>query len=242
MIRTTKNCILALMILVFLSPIAIYALETSKTDKPTELSNTNIKIPTEKKVADLGTINNQSIEWQVPTAAYRLTVKSTKPELPGYIDLDRYCLPETINNGIDVRSIAGKKLPFKLLQNHGVIIDAAPQETVRQIYFGFDQLLPVAKPDKNNIPAGTRLKLTVINGRLNYLTGDEWIKDQQQRIKKSNTRRKKYYSKSIDQFLFRGIMPRIILPQRNVPGGIRSLLNNCWHLTSINSTISIGAS
>jgi PA14 domain len=209
MIRTTKNCILALMILVLLSSIAIYALETSKTDKPTEISNTNIKIPAEKKAANSAVKNKQTVEWQVPTAPYRLIIKSTKPELPGYIDLTRYCLPATVDNGIDIRNATGKKLPFKLLQNHGVIIDGAPQEAVRQIYFGFNKPLPVAQPEKNNSPDSSRLKLTVINGRLNYLAGDEWIKDQQQRIKKSNVRRKKYYTKAIDEFLFRGIMPRI---------------------------------
>ncbi len=207
------------MILASISLIAIYALEaetTGKTAKKSTISsNAVIAGETAKPIEKIPVA-----KWQIPAAAYRLTIKSTKPELPGYIDLTRYCLPGTITKRIEVRSSTGKKIPFKLFSDHSILIDATPQSAIRHIYFGFNtpktakntekktKATPVAK-DKSASLAGARLKLTVINGRLNYLTGKEWIKEQQKRITMKYDRREKYYYKTMNQYLQRGIIPRI---------------------------------
>jgi hypothetical protein len=224
MIQKTKNGIIVLMVIAFFASIASYALNNSPKKKAVILATPT----TAKNIKSTATINhrqnqniapqikgkynlrlNQTMKWQVPNAAYRLIIKSTKPELPGYIDLNRYCLPGSVDNGIDIRNTTGGKLAFQLLKNHGVIIDAAPQTTIRVLYFGFAKPLSVIKSTKNKSPNDTRLKLTVINGRLNYLTGEEWIQDQKKRIIKRDTRREEYYLKSLNQYLERGILPRL---------------------------------
>jgi PA14 domain len=225
MIKVNKNSISILMLFLLLSSISIIALGKAKGNKSPEsiTSTTQLvakgnkspeSITSTTQVVAKGktpepTLNNQTAKWHIPTANYRMVIKSDKPELSGYIDLSRYCLPEKITNGIDIRDTAGKKLLFKLFPDNGLLIDAVPDVTIKYIYFGFKTPLTSTQADNNKKLDGTRLKLTVINGRLSYLTGDEWIKDQQKRIIRNHDWREKHYTKLIDQYLERGILPRL---------------------------------
>ncbi|MFA7232226.1 MAG: PA14 domain-containing protein, partial [Victivallaceae bacterium] len=134
------------------------------------------------------------VQWAVADAGFRMKIDTDRPELTGYLDLSRYCLPVSLANGVDVRDAQGMKLPFYLYPNGGLILGSSPNKNRRYVYLGF------ASPENENrwnkalgkIPANSRIKMTVINGKFPYLTETEWVENQGKILQKRYQQTLKY--------------------------------------------------
>ena len=129
--------------------------------------------------------------WHEPKAQYRIEVSTDMPDLAGYADFNRICLPEkSLDNGVSVYDPSGKKLPHILnLKNRGVVFGPDKTTSKRFIYFGYSKpvTLDFESAKIGKTAKRSPLRLTVVGCRTLNVSLDEWIKKKLIYLEKRHT-------------------------------------------------------
>lgn len=75
--------------------------------------------------------------WHAEKARYRLTVEADKPDTWMILDDTALCLPDSMDNGMEVYDEAGQKQKFYRFKDGGVQFDQAKEPRKLFVYFGF---------------------------------------------------------------------------------------------------------
>ena len=75
--------------------------------------------------------------WHAEKARYRLTVEADKPDTWMILDDTVLCLPDNLDNGMEVYDEAGQKQKFYRFKDGGVQFDQAKEPRRLYVYFGF---------------------------------------------------------------------------------------------------------
>jgi len=75
--------------------------------------------------------------WHAENARYRITVEAVKPDAWMILDDRVLCLPDSLDNGMEVYDEAGQKQKFYRFKDGGVQFDQAKEPRRLYVYFGF---------------------------------------------------------------------------------------------------------
>lgn len=106
-------------------------------------------------------------EWHEPEAMYRLTVEHDVTGECGYLDFKKICLPETVDNGLCVYSVSGKKIPVHQYDADHLLLPSSDKNETYYIYYGYSSPRPLQHwgSRQNPVPANYRLRQRDVSRR-----------------------------------------------------------------------------